>query len=344
MSLEETYAVLLDPAAPLDARLRDLYKLKESALKTEEGVSILIKCIDRTDSVLLQHEVVYNIGQSGQLCAIPALEKVLKNEKVNDDGKPVQYDTVTRHEAAEALGAIGGANARTTLEYYYKEENESEAAIRESCALALARIYMEVEKGKEALQIPNNCPYVSVDPTPAFNEKTVKVADLSDLQTAHHLSSTNSTHAIPAVPTTVSELETILLDTENQYSIIQRYMAMFTLRNIATKEAVAVLCRALRQDTRSALFRHEVAFVLGQLEHKSSEAALVECLRDEKEHAMVRHEAAEALGAIAEDSSLAVLQEYAAHPEPIVRDSCIVALEMHKYWSNFNQTAIASKE
>lgn len=51
-------------------------------------------------------------------------------------------------------------------------------------------------------------------------------------------------------------------------------------------------------------------------------------LQDKSEHAMVRHEAAEALGAIADDACIQLLQEYAKCGEPIVADSCIVALDM----------------
>ncbi|KEG07966.1 deoxyhypusine monooxygenase [Trypanosoma grayi] len=54
---------------------------------------------------------------------------------------------------------------------------------------------------------------------------------------------------------------------------------------------------------------------------------------------MVRHEAAEALGAIADPTTLRTLEVYAKHEEPIVRDSCVVALEMHKYWSQFSKHA-----
>ena len=43
---------------------------------------------------------------------------------------------------------------------------------------------------------------------------------------------------------------------------------------------------------------------------------------------MVRHEAAEALGAIADERALALLAAHAADPEPIVADSCLVALDM----------------
>lgn len=51
-------------------------------------------------------------------------------------------------------------------------------------------------------------------------------------------------------------------------------------------------------------------------------------MQDVAEHAMVRHEAAEALGSIADDACISLLREYVDCEEPIVADSCIIALDM----------------
>ncbi|XWS46942.1 hypothetical protein CRYUN_Cryun14cG0111400 [Craigia yunnanensis] len=77
---------------------------------------------------------------------------------------------------------------------------------------------------------------------------------------------------------------------------------------------------------KSALLKHEVAYVLGQLQNKAASAALSNILRNVSEHPMVRHEAAEALGSIA-----ALLEEFARDPEPIVSQSCEVALSMLEF-------------
>jgi deoxyhypusine monooxygenase len=45
---------------------------------------------------------------------------------------------------------------------------------------------------------------------------------------------------------------------------------------------------------------------------------------------MVRHEAAEALGSIATDDVLPVLREYAQKGPRVVRESCVVALDMYE--------------
>jgi deoxyhypusine monooxygenase len=91
--------------------------------------------------------------------------------------------------------------------------------------------------------------------------------------------------------------------------------------------AVHALCAAF--DEGNPLLKHEVAFVLGQLEHPAAVEALCAAVRCEEEHGMVRHEAAEALGAIGSPDAISVLREFSEHPEPILRESCWVALHMY---------------
>jgi len=81
----------------------------------------------------------------------------------------------------------------------------------------------------------------------------------------------------------------------------------------------------------SALFRHEVAYVLGQMQQPVAIAALTKNLQDAAENPMVRHECAEALGAIATDDSEAVLRAHLADSVDVVRESCVVALDMSEY-------------
>ena len=109
-----------------------------------------------------------------------------------------------------------------------------------------------------------------------------------------------------------------------------RYRALFALRDAVPREgepAVHALCAAF--DDGNPLLKHEIAFVLGQLEHPAAVEALCAAVRCEEEHGMVRHEAAEALGAIGSPDAISVLREFSEHPEPILRESCWVALHMY---------------
>lgn len=318
--LRVTYADLLNKDIALDSRIRCLYVLKE-ADKSPLGAAILAEAVDTTDSVLLQHELVYNIGQFRFAESIPRLRQIVETES---------YDVVTRHEALEALGAIAEDSLLPFLyEYAAKDGPVGNCApLRESAVLAICRIEMKRREGDAAVGNPDNCHFVSVDPSPAF----AGTVSLDDLETI--LRSGVHTAATAMVKDTIPAA---LANDEDAALIWNRYRAMFTLRNIGGKDAAVILGKALRSDTSSCLFRHEIAFVLGQLEHPASEPYLAEALADEKEHAMVRHEAAEAIGALAEKHSFDFLQKYAGHNEAIVRDSCVVALDMHTYWSQYKK-------
>jgi len=83
--------------------------------------------------------------------------------------------------------------------------------------------------------------------------------------------------------------------------------------------------------TGSALFKHEVAFVLGQLQDKLSVSGLRASLENIEENEMVRHECAEALGSIATPECYEILNNYLNDSERVVRESCVVALDMCDY-------------
>lgn len=94
---------------------------------------------------------------------------------------------------------------------------------------------------------------------------------------------------------------------------------------IALQMAAGLKCRD------SALFRHEIAYVLGQMQQPAAAPQLIDSLRDAGENTMVRHECAEALGAIAADDCEAALRQHLDDAVDVVRDSCIVALDMTEY-------------
>jgi deoxyhypusine monooxygenase len=215
--------------------------------------------------------------------AIPVLINVLKD---------TNQAPMVRHEAGEALGAIGCASVIELLEEYSKDPV---IEVAETCQIALDRIKWIQEK--EALN--DNNPYASVDPSPPMAESNKSV----------------------------DELRNILMD-ENE-SLFKRYRAMFSLRNMRTKESVLAIAAGLKD--KSALFRHEIAFVLGQLQNENSIPHLAETLNDPLENEMVRHEAAEALGAIANEECIEILQKYLTDDKRVVKESCEVALDICDY-------------
>ncbi|KAL5712198.1 deoxyhypusine monooxygenase [Ranunculus cassubicifolius] len=272
---------LLDQSQPISERFRALFSLRN--LRGPLPRQALIQAT-RDSSNLLAHEAAFALGQMQDADAVPALEGVLKD---------LSLHPIVRHEAAEALGAIGLEENIILLEKTLVSDPAQE--VRETCELALKRIEQQKNNCQSDDIVTDASPFLSVDPaTPA--------------------SSCSS----------VDQLREVLLDEEK--GMYERYAALFALRNRGGDGAVTAIIDSL--GAGSALLRHEVAYVLGQLQNKTASAALAQVLKDVSEHPMVRHEAAEALGSIADSQSVELLEKFAKDPEPIVAQSCEVALSM----------------
>uniref|UniRef100_W8CCX1 Deoxyhypusine hydroxylase n=1 Tax=Ceratitis capitata TaxID=7213 RepID=W8CCX1_CERCA len=272
-------AVLNNKERPLKERFRALFTLKNL------GGADAIEEISRgftDDSALLKHELAYCLGQMQDKKAIKILTNVLA-----DAGQ----EPMVRHEAGEALGAIGDPEVIPILE---KFKGDSVIEVAETCTIALERVHW-LQSGQK---VDDNNPYASVDPSPpAPGNKNV------------------------------DDLKAIYLDV-NQ-SLFERYRAMFSLRNLRTTESILAIAEGLRDP--SALFRHEVAFVLGQIQEPCSIPYLRHNLEDGNENEMVRHECAEALGAIATEECINILGRYADDEKRVVKESCEIALDMCEY-------------
>lgn len=277
-------AILNDPNNALKARFRALFSLRNIISP------LSIACISEgfsDSSALLKHELAYCLGQMQDKRAIPLLVKVLEDTK---------QEPIVRHEAAEALGAIGSSSVVDILKKYSKDDIRE---IAETCQLALQRLKW-LEENPNFAEMNDKNPFQSVDPAPASEE------------------------------TDLLKLSEILL--KDSISLFERYKAMFALRNIGTNESALILTKGLHTD--SALFSHEIAFILGQLQNENTVPALISCLEDKTKNEMVRHECAEALGAIATEECFNVLRKYLQDEKRVVRESCEIALDMCDYESS----------
>ncbi|GBP38382.1 Deoxyhypusine hydroxylase [Eumeta japonica] len=248
--------VLNDPTRPMKQRFRALFTLRN--LGGETAIKCISKCF-KDESVLLKHELAYCLGQMQDKTAIPILTKVLED---------ISQDPIVRHEAGEALGALGYPELRELLVKY---QHDPAVEVAETCQIALQRLAWLANVKESNLTYSK---YASIDPAP------------------------------PSPETDVVKLKDILMD--EKQSLFARYRAMFSLRNLGTTESINALGEGLKAS--SALFRHEVAFVFGQMQDERSIPFLKQALEDTSEHEMVRHEAAEALGAIATDECTEVLK------------------------------------
>nr|XP_046247041.1 deoxyhypusine hydroxylase [Scatophagus argus]XP_046247042.1 deoxyhypusine hydroxylase [Scatophagus argus]XP_046247043.1 deoxyhypusine hydroxylase [Scatophagus argus] len=286
-SVEQVAAVgqvLVDPGLDLTRRFRALFTLKN--LGGADAIEWISKAFT-DESALLKHELAYCLGQMQDRRAIPTLTAVLKD---------TQQEPMVRHEAGEALGAIGDPVVLDLLKEY---SDDPVMEVAETCQLAVHRLEWLQSGGEKRLDDANTDknPYCSVDPAP------------------------------PAVRKSLSELRLILLD--ESLPLFERYRAMFALRNLGSEEAVLALGDGLQ--CSSALFRHEIGYVLGQMQHPAAVPALRAALEHSTENPMVRHEAAEALGSIGREECVAVLQHYREDRERVVKESCEVALDMLEY-------------
>ena len=121
---------------------------------------------------------------------------------------------------------------------------------------------------------------------------------------------------------TVDKVGAVLNHPQN--SLAERFRALFTLRNIATPEAIDQICACFSDP--SALLKHELAYCLGQIQDSRALPTLVKVLNDETEDPMVRHEAGEAMGAIGDSSICNILIKYRDDPAPEVAETCQIAL------------------
>ncbi|NXT83794.1 DOHH hydroxylase, partial [Zapornia atra] len=195
---EEVEAIgrtLVDAAQPLPARFRALFTLRN--LGGPSAVAWISRAFGDS-SALLKHELAYCLGQMRDEAAIPVLIRVLE-----DTGQ----EPMVRHEAGEALGAIGNPDVLDVLKRY---SNDPVVEVAETCQLAVRRLEWLQENNQE----PGNSPYLSVDPAP------------------------------PAEETDITELRSALLDESR--TLFDRYRAMFALRNLGGQAAVLALADGLR--------------------------------------------------------------------------------------------------
>jgi len=103
-------------------RMRALFALRN--IGGEDAVEALAAAFE-SKSALLKHEIAYVMGQMQDSHAVPHLIDRLAD---------LDEDVMVRHEAAEALGAIGDRTALSVLEQFV---NDGEIVVAESCEVAL---------------------------------------------------------------------------------------------------------------------------------------------------------------------------------------------------------------
>ena len=120
--IEDLKHTLLDPSKSLFHRYRAMFTLRD--LNTDAAALALVAGF-QDESALFRHEIAYVLGQMQRPVTKEGLIGALKNN---------QEHRMVRHEAAEALGAIGGDDVEEVLQQYREDE---EAIVKDSCDVAL---------------------------------------------------------------------------------------------------------------------------------------------------------------------------------------------------------------
>lgn len=121
-SVADLRTILCNENEKMFQRMRALFALRN--IGGTDSVDALAAAYD-SKSALLKHEIAYVMGQMQDPHAVPHLIERL------EDG---EEDVMVRHEAAEALGAIGDRTALDVLERFVDDD---EVVIAESCEVAL---------------------------------------------------------------------------------------------------------------------------------------------------------------------------------------------------------------
>ena len=113
---------LLDESSPMFQRMRAVFSLRNQ--RSDEACLALCDGFVAS-SALLRHEIAYVLGQMQNNVALPSLI-----ERLEDADEHV----MVRHEAAEAMGAIGDRSVVSTLEQFVHDPLPE---VAESCVVAL---------------------------------------------------------------------------------------------------------------------------------------------------------------------------------------------------------------
>ncbi|MEL0331322.1 MAG: HEAT repeat domain-containing protein [Candidatus Poseidoniales archaeon] len=120
--IEQLTRQLCDEDAPMFQRMRAVFALRNQ--RTDAACLALCAGFE-SESALLRHEIAYVLGQMQNPVALPTLVG-----RLSDHDEHV----MVRHEAAEAMGAIGDRSIIPSLEAF---ADDPLPEVAESCVVAL---------------------------------------------------------------------------------------------------------------------------------------------------------------------------------------------------------------
>eukprot|EP00835_Amoeboradix_gromovi_P006893 NODE_932_length_2992_cov_0.336675.p1 type:complete len:326 gc:universal NODE_932_length_2992_cov_0.336675:779-1756(+) len=289
-------------------RFHALFTLRTLFSKNQFNPDLFVNAIYHSlsrSTALLQHELCYVLGQF-QNAKTRTLQIKYLNAVLFGD-----FSDIVRHEAAEALGALGGEDALARVLSEGEVRNDSFNLVRDTIYLSIQKYRYEKANGKISSY------YDSIDPAPALESRNLDELNMIVTSGADIVQKYSAMFAIRNL------IYEYLHGSTEQKSIV---LASNKMRTNILPLAIKYIASGLKDS--SVLLRHEVAYIFGQLLSELSVPYLESALRNTEEHPIVRHECAEALGAIGKND---VLHLFVNDKEQIVRESCLVGLKIGDY-------------
>ena len=319
LSIPECQKILQNKTNSIKDRYNCLYHLRTHA--SDEAAKALRASYPHLKSDLLQHEVMFILGQIKRPQTIDYLISVLQN---------TEEAPVVRHEAGEALSNFMQYKDKVipVLESFTKDP---ELLVSQTARIALEKIKNSHLVSRYGVKIPG-----SLEPAAPFSEPEFSqfLLDRGYLKEGEFFMwPMVLSLELDKVQETISNqgklFERVLFDPELHEFF--KYRLLYLLRDKADGISLVMLTRVMEKTQRqftSALLRHEVAYIFGQLEEKLdnpySKAVLAQLIKDPDEEAVVRHEAimafAEVFGATQE------IVELRSDPLPLVAESAFVVI------------------
>lgn len=249
-------AVLRDEQQSLRMRFRALFALRN--LPTDSAVQGIAEAL-ATDSVLLKHELAYVLGQMQNRTALPVLAGILSDGGENE---------IVRHEAAEAIAALGGTEYLGLLKKYADVAVSRSVVVSETCELGADLL---------ARGGPKESAFGSFDPAlPAAidNLEELRAVYLNEAlplaeryRAMFRLRDLGTAEAIAALGAGFS--------CQARSDLFEHEIA-FIFGQLSHPDSVPFLAAALADETRHEMIRHECAEALGSIDSEAAKAVLLE--------------------------------------------------------------------
>lgn len=249
MEILKAVELVHNPKTSVSIKTRALYYLR--GIDTEEAALALEKCITN-NSVLIDHEVAYVLGQMKQPATIPFLLKLAEN---------LEISPIVRHEAIEALGNFEDPSLISKIEPFVENQIE---IISESAILAIKKLE---QSGSNKDPFSR---YHSRDPAYPFEgrfEDAVKLFNSDRIEDKYramfYFRNLNTKEAVD-----------ILAKGFRESSDLLRHEIAYVFGQMENELSVNALIDVLEDQKEADIVRHEAAEALGNI---GTEKALI-CL------------------------------------------------------------------